>query len=163
MSKGKQDNRNTSGLRPLNTIPAEEAAEIRSKGGKASQQKRRSQLQIQEIARAVLAMGMHKGKVTDVDSGISFEEAAEANVSVATKIFVRELEKYFETGDTEARNFIFSKAYPDNICSPGIPNGNDDGQENDDVRIHLIRGEKPVEDDDAADEATPPANGGAES
>lgn len=166
MPKGIQDNRDTSGLRPLNTIPEDEAKAIRSKGGKAAQQKRRAQLQAQEIARAVLAMGVRKGKVTDVDSGISLEEAAEVNVSVATKIFVQELKKYFETGDIEARNFIFSKAYPDNMCSPGIAsgkNGNDDEPDDDTVRIHLIRGEKPKDENTAADEATLPANEGAES
>lgn len=164
MPKGIQQNRNTSGLRPLNTIPEDEARSIQAKGRKANAQKYRAQKEVQEIARAVLAMGVRKGRVTDVDSGISFEEAAEANVSVATKIFVQELKKYFETGDIEARNFIFSKAYPDNICSPGIAKGADGGEpDSDDVRIHLIRGEKPVESDNADDEATPPADGGAES
>jgi hypothetical protein len=104
-----KQHRDTSGLRPLNTVPEEEARAIRSKGGKASQQKRRMQLQVQEIARAVLAMDMKKGKVVDADSGISLEEAAKSNVSVATKIFVQEVQKCFETGDPEARNFIFSK------------------------------------------------------
>jgi len=148
----------------LNTIPQDEANEIRSKGGKAAQQKRRAQYQVQEIARAVLAMGVKKGRVTEVDAGISLEEAAEKNVSVATAIFVREVKKYFETGNIESRNFIFSKAYPpENVGVPGNSGASNDEAESDAVRIHLIRGEKPPDEEDANDEVTPPANGGAES
>ncbi len=37
-------------------------------------------MEVREIARAVLAMGVKKGRVAEVDSGMSLEEAASKNL-----------------------------------------------------------------------------------
>lgn len=148
-------------LRPLNTIPEDEALEIRRKGARAATQRVRAKRQIQEIARDILSMGMHKGKVYNPGDGMSLDEAAEKNITVADAILVQELRKYFETGNTESRDFILSKAYPNG--TPGVVIGVNgqpgEGQSGDGVRIHLIRGERPAASAAEDAEAAPPKDG----
>lgn len=54
MPKGVQENRDTSGLRPLNTRPEEEARAIRSKGGQASAEQRKQEKTLRSIIRKIM-------------------------------------------------------------------------------------------------------------
>lgn len=146
-------------LIPLTERPPEEAKAIRSKGGKAAQKKRRMQERLSEIVRCVLAMGLSSGKVADPDTLYTLEDAENANVPVQTLIVMREVRKYLEEGNTESRNWLFDHAFP---------NGEEDGAmlggvsgadystptQEEGVRVHLIRGEKPPGEVSEEDEAT---------
>ena len=66
MPKKTQENRNMSGLRPLDTLSEEEAFAIRSKGGKASAAKREEERTLKSIIR----------KIMDAQPELSAEEDA---------------------------------------------------------------------------------------
>lgn len=53
MPKKTQENRNMSGLRPLDTLSEEEAFAIRSKGGRASAAKREEERTLKSIIRKI--------------------------------------------------------------------------------------------------------------
>ena len=66
MPKKTQENRNMSGLRPLDTLSEEEAFAIRSKGGRASAAKREEERTLKSIIR----------KIMDAQPELSAEEDA---------------------------------------------------------------------------------------
>lgn len=54
MPKGVQENRNTSGLRPLNTLSEEEARAIRSKGGQVRAEQQKQEKKLRDIIREIM-------------------------------------------------------------------------------------------------------------
>jgi len=66
MPRGIQLKRNTKGLRPLNTIPTDEARAIRSKGGQARAEQQRQERTVRDTIR----------KIMEAHPQLSAEEAA---------------------------------------------------------------------------------------
>lgn len=54
MPRGIQLKRNTKGLRPLNTIPADEARAIRSKGGQVRAEQQKQERTVRDIIRKIM-------------------------------------------------------------------------------------------------------------
>lgn len=147
-------------LIPLTERSPEEALAIRRMGKKAADKKRRENVEARKLVRQVLAMSLKKGKCVDPDDVSSLEEIGAKNIPVQTLIVIQELQKYLETGDIEARNWLFRYAFPDEQPSTRIFGGAilDDPQMGG-VRVHLIRGEKPEAREEP--EATPGGGGGS--
>lgn len=154
-------------LVPLNSRPEEEAAQIRSKGGIARAKKLREEKTRRELFTQLVSLGIDgkKGKPVDLSKLKSIDEVDKRNVTVAALILITELKRYLATGDKESRDWIMNAAFPDSQA-PGLEENDPQAagnaeQDGDGVRIHLIRGMKPEEPEDAHDKATPNDSGGA--
>jgi hypothetical protein len=162
LSDNKKERPQNKNLISLTERSPEEALAIRRMGAKAANKKRRENVEARTLVRQVLAMPMKKGKCADPEDIHSLEEAKQKNVPVQTRIVMQELQKYFETGDTEARNWLFRYAFPDEQ-QDGHPLGGyaqeDVPAEGGGVRVHLLRGEKPKEIEEP--EATPDGGAGS--
>lgn len=67
---------------------------------------------------------------------------------------MQEVEKYLATGNTESRDWLFKYAFGENAPLPDSPEGEAAAQEEDGISIHLIRGNKPREQESEEDKAT---------
>ena len=67
---------------------------------------------------------------------------------------MQEVEKYLATGNTESRDWLFKYAFGENVPLPDSPEGEAAAQEEDGISIHLIRGDKPQEQESEEDKAT---------
>lgn len=141
-------------LIPVTQRSPEEAQAIRSKGGKARAKQRHEQALLSQIIRSVLAMGYRKGAVADPNDIYTLEEAKKKNVPIQTLIVMQEVEKYLATGNTESRDWLFKYAFGENAPLPDSPKGETAAQEEDGISIHLIRGDKPREQESEEDKAT---------
>ena len=141
-------------LIPVTQRSPEEAQAIRSKGGKARAKQRHEQALLSQIIRSVLAMGYRKGAVADPNDIYTLEEAKKKNVPIQTLIVMQEVEKYLATGNTESRDWLFKYAFGENAPLPDFPEGEAAEQKKDGISIHLIRGDKPLEQESEEDKAT---------
>ena len=141
-------------LIPVTQRSPEEAQAIRSKGGKARAKQRHEQALLSQIIRSVLAMGYRKGAVADPNDIYTLEEAKKKNVPIQTLIVMQEVEKYLATGNTESRDWLFKYAFGENVPLPDFPEGEAAEQKKDGISIHLIRGDKPLEQESEEDKAT---------
>jgi len=89
LPKGVQDNRNTSGLRPLNTLSEEEAHAIRSKGGQVRAEQQRQEKTLRNIIRKVMDA---RPELTDEETamlyrmGISAEDVDNLTLGVLQQV-----------------------------------------------------------------------------
>lgn len=102
----------TAHLKKLGTgqLTPEEEFAIRSKGGKASCEKRwhkRETLAMGEVLSNLLSKGMKKGEVTPIDEVESIADLDTMNPSGKTYIWLMELKRYLATGDKESRDFVY--------------------------------------------------------
>ena len=85
---------------------------------------------------------------------VKLEEAKKKNVPIQTLIVMQEVEKYLATGNTESRDWLFKYAFGENAPLPDFPEGEAAEQKKDGISIHLIRGDKPLEQESEEDKAT---------
>ena len=102
----------TAHLKKLGTgqLTPEEEFAIRSKGGKASCEKRwhkQETLAMGEVLSNLLSKGMKKGEVTPIDEVESIADLDTMNPSGKTYIWLMELKRYLATGDKESRDFVY--------------------------------------------------------
>ena len=75
MPKGVQENRNTSGLRPLNTLSEEEARAIRSKGGQVRAEQQKQEKTLRNIIRKIMES---RPELTDEESAMLHQMGIDA-------------------------------------------------------------------------------------
>lgn len=141
-------------LVPLTQRPPEEAKRLRSEGGKAHARKMAERKTRDEMFRQILSMGIQSGRVVDPAELENLSEADEANIPIYARIILQEVQKYFLTGDTEARNFLLNNAFPEKGITTFDGNGNSapgpsqpdeikvDADSDGGVKIVLVRGQK---------------------
>lgn len=135
-------------LTPLNQRDPEEARAIRSAGGKAKARKIQEEKTRRELFRELVSLGIDssKGKPVGLDKLKSLDEAEQKNITVAARIAINELQRYFATGDKESRDYIMNSAFPESAPPPEGETADATVHDDGTVRIHLIRGEKPREE-----------------
>lgn len=93
---------NEQNLRPgAHKFTQEEA----SKGGQNSAKARKEKKLMQQRAKALLEMALHKGKRTDIDSVSSLDELSGKNIEVSDAILLKQITKALK-GDTTAAAFL---------------------------------------------------------
>lgn len=160
--------RNTSGLKPpLNQLPPDVAFAIRSKGGKAAAKKRREEKLVKDALLNLLTKPQHKkkdGKAHYKASAelASYDDALSENTTLMVQMLIPliqsaingNIESLFailrilgQTPGTPGQFGIAEFVEPSEHGSDGSKKGDgaDADNDSDAVRIHLIRGDKPVE------------------
>ena len=109
------------------------------------------------MAKYFLTLGIRGGKrVKTLDEVTNLTDAQTENISVIADIFLTEYERYKETGDKESRDWLLSmtKAAGINVDPASLTVEVPSDPAGDGVRIHLIRGEKPKEEQEMSDKTT---------
>lgn len=157
-------------LRKYGDLTDEQKADFHAKGGVARQQQRR----LQKLIQAALNTGISADALNEILclAKMDPEKTSNQSVKAGMAIALVNVDKAI-MGDTEARNWVMTHAFPDeyeaykrkNVEAPSqsaIPNSDPSGDDKE-LRIHLIRGEKPVEPEQEQNEelepATPSAHG----
>lgn len=96
---------NDQNLKPLNTLPPDEARTIRVKGGKASGEKRKQARTLKEAFNILKAIPTKKGKVLDDKDFTDIETLLKSNLKAIDKIALQQFKKALD-GDTKASIFI---------------------------------------------------------
>lgn len=147
VKKERPQNKN---LKPLGSgmLTPEEERAIRQKGAIAAQKARHENAELRWRVRKLLTMGSKKGKIADIESINNLEDALKKNIPLIDKIILTEVQRYFQTGDKESRNWLVDR-YGDVVNAldnAGLTitteeQGGDSAAPG--VRIQLIRGMKP--------------------
>lgn len=96
---------NDQNLKPLDTLPLDEARAIRVKGGKASGEKRKQARTLKEAFNILKAIPTKKGKVLDDKDFTDIETLLKSNLKAIDKIALQQFKKALD-GDTKASIFI---------------------------------------------------------
>lgn len=96
---------NDQNLKPLDTLPPDEARVIRVKGGKASGEKRKQARTLKEAFNILKAIPTKKGKVLDDKDFTDIETLLKSNLKAIDKIALQQFKKALD-GDTKASIFI---------------------------------------------------------
>lgn len=160
-AKERPQNKNLKPLGSGQLTPEEELA-IRRKGKVGCDKARRRNADIRAAVKAVANLSL-KGKVKsiDVQKMLSVEQFDEDGVPLIAKLVYTQFMCALN-GDKEARDWICKMLGVQSIMTDSeaeADSSNEEGQDNGSgVRIHLIRGEKPKEEESAEDAATRVAN-----
>lgn len=97
-------------LRPLNTIPEEEAKEIRRKGQRAQQEKKRERKRLEEIVKIMLNLKLKTdGEAVDIEQLRSLPELAKSNMTVMEASILAQIKLSLE-GNGQAFDRLMSVA-----------------------------------------------------
>ena len=97
-------------LRPLNTIPEEEAKEIRRKGQRAQQEKKRERKRLEEIVKIMLSLKLKTdGEAVDIEQLRSLPELAKSNMTVMEASILAQIKLSLE-GNGQAFDRLMSVA-----------------------------------------------------
>lgn len=160
--KERPQNRN---LKPLGSgmLTPEEELEIRRKGARITHEKRRRNADIRAAVRAIANLNLNgKAKSKDIEKLTGVEELKEDGAPLISQLVYTQF-LLAANGDKESRDWICKMLGVDKLAeevSAGLTVTADaDAVENaGGVRIHLIRGDKPKEDESEEDAATRAAN-----
>ena len=163
IKKERPQNKN---LKPLGSgqVSAEEEYEIRRKAAAATNAKRRRNADIRAAVRAVLNLNSNgRAKSMDVEKMASVAQLDEAGAPLIAKLVFTQMQLALN-GDKEARDWICRMAgvtqetIADAVTGLTVTADADALEQPGGVRIHLIRGEKPREEESEEEMATRAAN-----
>lgn len=165
MEGEKKERPQNKNLKPLGSgqLTPEEELEIRRKGKKASDKARSKNADIRAAVRAVLNLNSRgRAKSMDVEKMISVDQLNESGAPLIAQLAFAQVQMALN-GDKEARDWVCKmlgvEAIPAELAAGLTVTADADAVESaGGVRIHLIRGEKPREDEDPEDAATRAAN-----
>lgn len=152
-------------LKPLGSgqLTPEEEYEIRKKGAMSTNKARRRNADIRAAVRAVANMSSKgKKKSLDIEKMLSIEQFDEDGAPMIAKLVYTQFMMALN-GDKEARDWICKMLGIEDIVAEAVKGltvtaDADALEKSGGVAIHLIRGEKPHEDESEEDMATRAAN-----
>ena len=152
---GEKAKRNTTGLRNLADLPPEVRREIQSKGGKATQAKRKEAKMVREALLELLTKPTRstKGKGNACKTSYDLKSLEDAlndsnNTTVMVQILLPYIQKAKE-GDVGVLRLLLDILGQANNGEGGSPDsaGAVDGS----IKIHLMRGDKPTDESGGTD------------
>lgn len=158
VKKERPQNRNLKPLGSGNLTPEEEL-EIRRKGNKAAREARKRNADIRAAVRAVLNLNSKgRAKSMDVLKMTSVEQLKEGGAPLIAQLVYTQVLLALN-GDKEARDWIckmtgIETLLPEMMEGLTVTADADALSNSGGVRIHLIRGDKPREDESGEDKAT---------
>ena len=163
--KERPQNRN---LKPLGSgmLTPEEEYEIRRKSAETTNKKRKRNADIRAAVRAIANLNINgKAKSKDVEKLVSVEDLGESGAPLISQLVYTQFQCALN-GDKEARDWICKMLGVDETVAEAVKGAVQglaaadpfSGENGGGVRIHLIRGEKPREDESEEDAATRAAN-----